>query len=344
MQSGAEPVILRFDAGGLIPVIAQDEATSDVVLLAYMNEQALHATLAEGILVLWSRSRGRLWRKGELSGHRLILCELRVNCEGNSLLARVRLDGPGACHDGYRTCYYRALAAAEDGALTADIIATRTFDPAAVYAPPPSFLPPDVGARRLPAGPAIGSPGRPRAVGEGAEVGASAGHAPLRHGPPALEPVARALYAAYERLRDVDLTATSNTSRLLRAPDPHATATHALARARDELGELRGVLDGTHRHTGDGRDVILEAGQVEYWVMVAAVALRQPYNAWCPHEAWLAGGRNLQAPDTPAGGVLRECAEALRAAGQLCRAAGADPMHVVSADLDAMNAKHAERA
>ena len=75
---------MKFDASGLVPVVVQDETTGDVVLLAYMNQEALRRTLAEGVLVLWSRSRGRIWCKGEQSGHTLRVSELRVNCEGTA--------------------------------------------------------------------------------------------------------------------------------------------------------------------------------------------------------------------------------------------------------------------
>src|SRR5260221_9808973 len=104
-RSGAVLGPITLDASGLIPVVAQEETTGDVLLLAYMNEEALRRTLAEGVLVLWSRSRGRLWRKGEQSGHMLRVGGLRVNCDGNSFVARGRLEGPGACHMGYRAGY-----------------------------------------------------------------------------------------------------------------------------------------------------------------------------------------------------------------------------------------------
>lgn len=296
---------LAFDATGLIPVAAQDAATGDVLLLAYMNEEALRRTLAEGVLVLWSRSRRALWRKGEQSGHTLRVAELRVNCEGNSLLARVTLDGPGACHDGYRSCYYRRLRV-DGSACTAETILPRVFAPAEVYGAPPA----------------------------GDDTSA------------ALEATARTLYAAYEWLRDTDLRATSGTSRRLRAPDAGATARHALARAREELDELRGVLAGTHRHQGLPADATLEASQVSYWAMVAAVALRHPYEAWQPHAAWLAGWNAAALPasapslDEASAALSSKCATLLRQAGILCREAGIHPASVLAADLTALRAKH----
>src|SRR5260221_7870882 len=134
MTAPQQPFTLIYDVAGLVPVVAQDEASGEVLLVAYMNAEALQRTLAEGTLVLWSRSRGRLWRKGEQSGHVLGVRELRVNCESNSLLARVALEGPGACHEGYRSCYFRRLEADASGTLRATVVAPRVFDPAMVYA------------------------------------------------------------------------------------------------------------------------------------------------------------------------------------------------------------------
>lgn len=124
--------LIQFDTAGLIPVIAQDDESGEVLLLAYMNKKALRLTLSERILVLWSRSRDRLWRKGEESGNTLRLVELRLNCEGNSLLARVRLEGSGACHEGYRSCYFRRVEE-HAGKLKAIVDHERVFDPAIVY-------------------------------------------------------------------------------------------------------------------------------------------------------------------------------------------------------------------
>jgi phosphoribosyl-AMP cyclohydrolase len=130
---GSMPFSVTFDDAGLVPVVAQEENTGAVLLLAWMNAEALARTLAEGVLVFWSRSRQSLWRKGEQSGNTLRLRELRVNCEGNSLLALVELEGAAACHEGYRSCYFRRLDPAPGGALTAQVIAARQFDPEAVY-------------------------------------------------------------------------------------------------------------------------------------------------------------------------------------------------------------------
>jgi phosphoribosyl-AMP cyclohydrolase len=119
---------LAWDNDGLVPVVAQDAATGAVLILAFMNREALAATLATGQVHFWSRSRQKLWRKGEQSGHILELEALYVNCENNSLLLKVRPHGP-ACHTGYPTCFYRRVA--PDGSLITE--GEPEFDPATVY-------------------------------------------------------------------------------------------------------------------------------------------------------------------------------------------------------------------
>jgi phosphoribosyl-AMP cyclohydrolase len=120
---------VQFDGDGLIPVVVQEETTNEVLLLAFMNEAALECTLETRLATFWSRSRQKLWQKGETSGHVQEVVSLHVNCEGNSLLLRVRQRGEAACHDGYRSCYYRRLS--DDGAW--EVTQPRLFDPAAVY-------------------------------------------------------------------------------------------------------------------------------------------------------------------------------------------------------------------
>jgi phosphoribosyl-AMP cyclohydrolase len=101
----------RFDGSGLLPVIAQHEATGEVLMLAYMNAEALRLTLDTGEAHYWSRSRGTIWRKGESSGEIQQVTELRVDCDQDALLITVRLKGTGvACHTGRRSCFYRSLA------------------------------------------------------------------------------------------------------------------------------------------------------------------------------------------------------------------------------------------
>jgi phosphoribosyl-AMP cyclohydrolase len=99
---------LVFDERGLIPVIAQDVETGDVLMLAWATREALGRTLAEGRMVYWSRSRGELWRKGDTSGHVQHWEELRADCDGDVVLARVHQEGP-ACHTGARSCFFRTL-------------------------------------------------------------------------------------------------------------------------------------------------------------------------------------------------------------------------------------------
>ncbi len=99
---------LRFDERGLIPAIVQDADSGNVLMLAYMNQDALQATLQSGQTHFWSRSRQELWHKGATSGNVQEVVELRVDCDADTLLVRVRPAGP-ACHTGHETCFYREL-------------------------------------------------------------------------------------------------------------------------------------------------------------------------------------------------------------------------------------------
>ncbi|MGC8467695.1 MAG: bifunctional phosphoribosyl-AMP cyclohydrolase/phosphoribosyl-ATP diphosphatase HisIE [Acidithiobacillus sp.] len=98
---------VRWNEQGLVPAIAQEARSGQVLMLAWMNADALRATLAEGRGVYWSRSRGQLWRKGESSGHTQKLLDLRLDCDGDTVLLRVLQEGP-ACHTGAQTCFFRA--------------------------------------------------------------------------------------------------------------------------------------------------------------------------------------------------------------------------------------------
>jgi phosphoribosyl-AMP cyclohydrolase len=104
---------LTFGPDGLVPVVVQDADTGEVLILAYMNAEALRRTLETGLVTFWSRSRRQLWQKGETSGNTLALVAIYKNCEANSLLIRARPAGP-ACHTGNATCYYRPLEPATD--------------------------------------------------------------------------------------------------------------------------------------------------------------------------------------------------------------------------------------
>ena len=121
--------MIDFDRlGGLLPVIAQDEASGEVLMMAYMNREAFAETLRTGRVCYFSRSRKRLWRKGEESGHVQEVRGIYLDCDADTLLVKVRQVGGAACHEGYASCFFRRL---EENELT--IIAPRVFDPREVY-------------------------------------------------------------------------------------------------------------------------------------------------------------------------------------------------------------------
>ena len=103
-----DPQSLVYDARGLIPVVAQDHRTDEVLMVAWMNAEAVVRTLETGRVTYWSRSRAAFWVKGETSGHVQRLVEMRVDCDRDCLLVRVEQDGP-ACHTNRRTCFYTAV-------------------------------------------------------------------------------------------------------------------------------------------------------------------------------------------------------------------------------------------
>ena len=117
-----------FDTAGLVPAIAQQHDTGEVLMVAWMNREALAETIATGRVCYWSRSRAALWRKGETSGQVQRLIELRIDCDGDTLLLRVEQTGV-ACHTGRRSCFFRALR--PDGEL--EEILPVTADPKALY-------------------------------------------------------------------------------------------------------------------------------------------------------------------------------------------------------------------
>jgi phosphoribosyl-AMP cyclohydrolase len=112
-----DPASLTYDAAGLIPCIAQDHATGEVLMLAWMNAEAVARTLETGQVTYWSRSRGAFWVKGETSGHHQRLVELRLDCDRDCLLALVDQTGP-ACHTNRRSCFYTALRGGQEVILT----------------------------------------------------------------------------------------------------------------------------------------------------------------------------------------------------------------------------------
>jgi len=115
--------------GGLVPAIIQDERTGEVLMLGFMSAESLGETRRSGEVVFFSRSRGKLWKKGETSGHVLRVREIRVDCDADALLVRVDPIGPGVCHEGYRSCFFRAV----DSSGSPRVIAERTFLPEKVY-------------------------------------------------------------------------------------------------------------------------------------------------------------------------------------------------------------------
>ena len=120
---------LDFDkSGGLVPAIAQDADTGAVLMLAWMNREAYEETLRTGRACYYSRSRGRLWRKGEESGHVQEVRSVFVDCDADTILLKVHQVGGAACHEGYRSCFFRKV---EGGELR--VIAERIFDPQQVY-------------------------------------------------------------------------------------------------------------------------------------------------------------------------------------------------------------------
>ena len=120
---------LKFDANGLVPIIVQDHANGEVLMMAYMNREALEKTLASGKVHTYSRSRGRLALKGETSGHFQLVKEVRTDCDRDVVLFKVQ-QIVATCHEGYRSCFFRQY---EPGAADWKIVATKAFDPDRVY-------------------------------------------------------------------------------------------------------------------------------------------------------------------------------------------------------------------
>jgi phosphoribosyl-AMP cyclohydrolase len=204
------PLPVKFDEKGLVAVVIQDDQSGAVLMLAFMNDEALRLTRATKRTHFWSRSRQMLWKKGETSGHEQVVKSIHVNCYEDSLLIRVDQIG-AACHTGFPTCYYRELG--PDNALVET--EPRAFDPELVY----------------------GQQLRPRI---------------------------EQWIGAYQWLADRDLATESKTSRLLRVGESGDLA----KRVADELGELAGVIDGTHAHGDPIGDLLLEGSQVLYWCVL----------------------------------------------------------------------------
>lgn len=126
----SQKLAVKFNPQGLIPVVTVDAQTNEVLMVANMNAEALKQTLATGKGTYYSRSRGKLWVKGEQSGHAQQLVELLVDCDQDCLLMKVKAEG-GQCHVGYRSCFYRRVKPGTQDQL--EIVAQPVFDPKEVY-------------------------------------------------------------------------------------------------------------------------------------------------------------------------------------------------------------------
>jgi phosphoribosyl-AMP cyclohydrolase len=295
---------VRFDVGGLIPAVIQDAVSGDVLMLAYMNDDALRLTQQTGRTHFWSRSRGSLWRKGETSGHEQIVDEIRVNCEENSLLLLVRQVG-AVCHAGYPTCFYRRLDS--DGSLT--VVRERAFDPGEVYRnSEPAIQSADIG-----------------------EID------PLAE-------ATRWQFGAYAYLRDHDLTGESSTSRRLRETNQDfrsriAGELQELAgvldgshrhsdRESDLLLESSQViywvlLQALHDAVTWSRlrpDRALTTGDEQIPLTMVTQLLRAQGGRW-------------SAPKPPDSDITASLHATIALVGQACASAGLSPLTVVETDL-----------
>ena len=129
IEEGAE-FIPKFDDNGLIPAVAQDSQTGQILMVAYMNRQALELTIQTGYATYFSRSRQKLWKKGEQSGHVQKVEQILVDCDQDCLILKVAVDA-GQCHVGYRSCFYRALKKNTNKKL--EFIADKVFNPQKTY-------------------------------------------------------------------------------------------------------------------------------------------------------------------------------------------------------------------
>ena len=130
-MKGIEKAMVTLDfekQGGLIPAIAQDFTTGEVLMLAYMNPEAWEKTLATGIVHYYSRSRNKLWKKGESSGNVQQVKEIRIDCDNDTVLVKVTQVGDAACHTGYRSCFYNVV---KEGNIVTE--GTKVFDPKEKY-------------------------------------------------------------------------------------------------------------------------------------------------------------------------------------------------------------------
>jgi phosphoribosyl-AMP cyclohydrolase len=124
----------KFDRDGLVTVVATDAKSGDLLMVAHMNAEALSRTVETGEAWYFSRSRQALWKKGESSGHVQRVVEMRVDCDQDAVWIKVEQGGPGACHTGRRSCFYRAIPLGQKGNVKLEFRdADKTFDPGKVY-------------------------------------------------------------------------------------------------------------------------------------------------------------------------------------------------------------------
>lgn len=309
---------LHFDKDGLIPVVVQEVESHDVLLQAYMNTDALQMTLKTRLAHFWSRSRSKLWQKGETSGNVQEVVSVYLNCEGNSLLLQVRQRGQAACHDGFHSCYYRKLTS--EG--TWEIVQSRLFNPAEVY--------PDASLRSV-------------------EILAGQGYS--QQGTTADDKLAasfRSIYSAYCYLRDHDLESVSGTSRRLRHPD----LPWLQQRALQELSELAGVISSAHVHSNPQDDTILEGRQASYWLLMCAAANHLLYDSIIPHEHLRVGfeagqrldmcaldrfARTINLLEQPLQGSIQL---GLRLVGSACQQQGVTLLALAEAELQDLRQKN----
>ena len=317
--------MLKFDRQGLLPVVIQEDATSEVLMVAFMNEEALCLTRETGYTHFFSRSRNTIWRKGEQSGNVQQVRSIFVNCEETSLLIKVVQHGGAACHTGYRSCYYRRLLPDD----TYETIAERIFDPEIVYS----------SSQVKTSGEANVFPIAMDSIPE-EEQGKSE----------ELEAKMRQLYGVYLYLRDNDMSDESNTSRLLQ----ERSHGYLVARLADELQELAEVQSGEHVHTGREDDTILEGSQVGYWLLLLAATDNLRYEDFMPHASILSGYHELYS-EGKAIELRQDCLNLLSAhqtttlaqglhlgfalIGWACAVAGVSPLAPAEFDLEQMRRK-----
>ncbi len=356
--------MLKFDRQGLLPVVIQDHATGEVLMVAFMNEEAFHLTRQTGYTHFFSRSRNAIWRKGEQSGNIQEVRDIFVNCEENSLLIRVVQHGEAACHTGYRSCYHRRLLPDD----TYETIAERLFDPAVVY--DTTHETPSASKNNFPIAeetthnedrnvvvPLAGTRGEADTTGGAGTRGEVDTKGGLDSRPHAeelqkLDAEMRQLYGVYLYLRDHDLSEQSNTSRLLQ----EHSHSYLVARLADELQELADVQSGEHVHSGRQPDTILEGSQVGYWLLLLAVTNNMRYDDFMPHASILSGCyEHSNDSDEKVIEQRQECLDLLIAnepstivqglglgfalIGWACEKAGVSPLAPAEFDLEQMRRK-----